>query len=97
MELIKQNENYTVVDTTESGWNVGGNVNHETNNTITINVNISNQDKYIGDFHYYKPVGENAAVHVGYNVSEDNRSEFVNYTNNLINQVLEQFNIPEVC
>lgn len=89
MELIKNSENFKFVDTTKDGWKVNGSVNHELNGTVSININVSSDTDYIGDFYYNKPIEGN--VSVNYNVSEANREAFVNYSDTVIDFVLTQF------
>ena len=89
MELIKNSENFKFVDTTNDGWKVNGSVNHELNGTVSININVSSDTDYIGDFYYNKPVEGN--VSVNYNISEANRETFVHYSDTVIDFVLTQF------
>lgn len=92
MELIKQNENYTIVDKTEQGWNVNGSATCETNGSLSFNINVITElGDFIGDFYYSKPAEENANIHVGYNVAEINRDALVAYSDTLIDWTLEQF------
>lgn len=89
MELIKNSENYSFNDSPENGWKVTGSVNKESNGNLSINVTVSSELEYIGDFYYNKPVEGN--INMNHNVSETNRDMFVTYTDSVIDFVLEQF------
>jgi hypothetical protein len=89
MELIKNSENFNFNDVAENGWKATGSVNKETNGNLNININVSSELEYIGDFYYSKPTEGN--IHMSYSVSEDNRDMFVTYTDSVIDFVLEQF------
>jgi hypothetical protein len=89
MELIKNSEYYGFNDTTESGWKVTGLVNKESNGNLSININISSETEYVGDFYYNKPIEGN--INMNHNVAEGNRNAFVTYTNGVIDFVLKQF------
>lgn len=89
MELIKNSESYNFTDVVENGWKTTGSVNKETNGNLSLNINVSSELEYIGDFYYNKPTEGN--IHMSYHVSEDNRDMFVTYTDSVIDFVLEQF------
>jgi hypothetical protein len=87
--LIKNSEYYNFNDTADNGWNVSGSVNYDTNGNVNINISVSSEMEYVGDFYYNKPVEGN--INMSHNVSEANRNMFVTYTDSVIDFVLEQF------
>lgn len=89
MELIKNSENYNFNDTTDNNWNVSGSVSNEVTGNINVNINVSSDSGYIGDFYYNKPIEGN--IHMSYNVSEENRDDFVAYTDKALDFILTQF------
>lgn len=89
MELIKNSENYNFNDTTDNNWNVSGSVSNEVTGNINVNITVSSDSDYIGDFYYTKPVEGN--IHMSYNVSEENRDAFVAYTDKALDFILTQF------
>ena len=72
MTITKQNENYTISDLMESGWKMEGNVMFEMNGALTLHVSISNENNFVADIHYNKPLEGN--IHLGINSLEENRS-----------------------
>ena len=89
MTITKQNENYTISDLMESGWKMEGNVMFEINGALTLHASISNENNFVADIHYNKPLEGN--VHLGINSLDENREDILKYSNTLINWVLEQF------
>lgn len=91
MELVKQNENYSISDKTEQGWVVTGNVSCEVNGALNFNISVNSElGDRIGDFYYNRWV-ENKNISVNYTVAEENRDALVAYSDTLIDWVLEQF------
>ena len=91
MKLIKTNENYSISDKTEQGWNVTGNASCEANGALNFNISVNSElGDHIGDFNYNRWV-ENDNISVNYTVAEENRDALVAYSDTLIDWVLEQF------
>jgi hypothetical protein len=88
MELIKNSENYNFTDVVDNGWTVTGSASNEVNGSMTLNINVTSDGEYIGDFYYNKPVEGN--VHISYNVAEANRDLFVTYSDTVIDFVLSK-------
>lgn len=90
MEIIKSSEIYIVVDKTESGWSLDGNLQLDVNGNLNLHCNVSSElEEFIGSFSYYKPVEEN--VNMSVNINEENRDEFTKYANSIIESVLTNF------
>lgn len=91
MEIVKQNENYSISDKTEKGWIVSGNASSEVNGALSFNISVSSElGENIGNFSYSK-WAENDNISVNYTVAEVNRDDLVAYSDTLIDWVLEQF------
>lgn len=91
MELIKNSENYSFVESWENDWTVNGTVNVESNGTLSIYASVNSKlGDSIGNFGYSKPEEGNVNVH--YDVSEDNRDTFTTYVDNTIDYIVEYFN-----
>lgn len=89
MELTKVNEGYTFVDTSVENWKANGNITKEISGNISMNCDITSVlGDYIGYMNYYKPQEGN--INLNYSVSEDNREEFGNYVDNLIDAILKE-------
>lgn len=90
MELIKKNENYSLNDTLENGWYTSGDVSYSIDGVISFWANVNKEDGLpIGNIHYTKPVEGNA--NVNYDMSEENREFLAEYSNKLIDFVVEKF------
>jgi len=90
MELIKQNENYTLKDTLENGWYANGNVSYDVEGMLSLWVNVSKEEgSPVGNIHFTKPLEGN--VNVSYDMGEENRAELAEYTTKLIDFVVEKF------
>lgn len=90
MELIKQNENYTLKDTLENGWYANGNVSYDVEGMLSFWVNVSKEEgSPVGNIHFTKPLEGN--VNVSYDMGEENRAELAEYTTKLIDFVVEKF------
>lgn len=88
MELIKQTEQYKLVDSS-NGWTASGTVYNNINGSISINCSVTSEETTIGNLNYSKPVEGN--VSVSYDVAEANRDAFAAYVDSLVDGVLEQF------
>lgn len=98
MELIKINEAYNLTDVLDNGWSVQGQVIKENNGVININFQVSEvtntEHIHIGNYNYNIPNEElSQNISVNYNCNQENENKFVNYSENIIDQVLEQLNI----
>ena len=98
MELIKINEAYNLTDVLDNGWSVQGQVIKENNGVININFQVSEvtntEHIHIGNYNYNIPNKElSQNISVNYNCNQENENKFVDYSENIIDQVLEQLNI----
>ena len=91
MELIKQNESYTLKDTLENGWYVSGNVSYDVNGVLSFWANVSKEEdgSPIGNIHFTRPKEGNTSIN--YDMNEENRAELADYANKLIDFVVEKF------
>lgn len=48
MEITKQNETFNIADTTESNWDVSGTINNNTDGSLSVYLNITDNSEYIG-------------------------------------------------
>lgn len=94
IEINKQNENYEISESEASnGWSMTGNATKSVDGTISINFSVTKPgelDQSIGDLSYFKYV-ESPKVNVNYNVSEENRDNFVTYVDTVLDTVLAKF------
>ena len=90
MELVKQNENYSLKDTLENGWYANGNVSYDVEGVLSFWANVSKEDgSPVGNIHFTKPLETNTSV--SYDMSEENRAELAEYATKLIDFVVEKF------
>lgn len=91
MELVKLNEAYNLVDTNDS-WMTSGSVTVETNGNININANttlkIETTENQWGSLNYQKT--SEGKTHVNYSFSGAYKSDYVDYAETLISEVLNQ-------
>lgn len=90
MEIIKQNESFSLKDT--NGLLVmTGSANREVSGSLNIHFNVSKgEEERVGDCHYNQ-YGENGEINFGVNCSEANRDELTAYADTIIDSVLEYF------
>ena len=90
MELIKQTEQYKLVDSLEEkGWKVSGTVYNNVNGSLSVSCSVSSELDYVGNLSYSKPAEGN--VSINYDVAETNRDAFAAYADTLIDGILEHF------
>lgn len=93
MELTKLNEAYNLTDSLENGWTVKGQVIKENSGVININFSVSRisttENIYVGSYSYNVPI-DNSSVSANYNCRKEFETEFINYSEELIKQILEQ-------
>lgn len=91
MEIVKQNENFILTDSTES-FEINGTINKDTLGTLNINFNINEKGgNYLGNC-YYNTYIENGNISFGLNCNEENRDALTSYTDTIIDSVLAYFN-----
>lgn len=88
MELIKQTEQYKIVDSA-NGWTTSGTVYNNINGSLSVSCSVSSEAGQVGNLNYSKPVEGN--VSISYDVAEANRDVFATYADTLIDGILEQF------
>lgn len=88
MELIKQTEQYKIVDTSNE-WTVTGTVYNNVNGSISMTCSVASEEGSIGNINYNKPAEGN--ITVSYDVAEANRDKFATYVDTLIDGILNQF------
>lgn len=92
MEIIKQNENFNLVDTTEK-YDTNGNVSREASGALNIHFTVMGKDgERVGDCHYNR-YGDEGAVNFGVSCVEDVREELTTYSDSVIDSVLEYFKV----
>lgn len=91
MEIVKQNEQFNISDTTSEGWTVTGNFTKSIdNNNYSLNFNIQKDAESIGFVSYTNNSGE---ISINYNCSEVNRDKFTAYMDTVIDSVLTYKNV----
>lgn len=94
MELIKINEAYTITDAVDQ-WSTQGQVIKENRGTVNISFSVTNVEtsdhNHIGSYNYNVPI-EGQGVSANYNCKKEYEDEFVDYSEKLIDQILEQLN-----
>jgi hypothetical protein len=94
MEIIKQNESFSLEDTNGSLVMTGSAI-REVSGSLNIYFSVSKgEGKRVGDCHYNK-YGENEEVNFGVNCSEENRDELTAYADTVVDSVLEFFKSAE--
>lgn len=90
MEIVKQNESFSLKDTNET-YEMTGNVSHDINGAINLHINVNKVGgEYVGDCSYNK-YGEGSSVNFSVNCSEDNRDDLMKYADTVVDSVLEYF------
>ena len=94
MEIIKQNESFSLKDT--NGLLVmSGSASREVSGSLNIHFNVSKgEGERVGDCHYNK-YGENGEINFGVNCAEENRDELTAYADTVVDSVLEYFKSAE--
>lgn len=93
MELVKLSEAYTLTDNTDN-WITTGTVTIETNGTLNINSNTTFKATDLGfpenqwGGMYYQRSAE-GKVNVSYNFESAYKEDYVDYCEELINQIIE--------
>ena len=93
MEIVKQNETFSLSDTTPEGWNMVGSASKSANGDLSINFSVQKIDEptpEIGTFNYLKPNIGNLNIH--YSVMESNKDKFISYSNTVVTTILTNFN-----
>ena len=91
MEIIKQTESFNLKDTTDL-YEINGNINREISGSLNIHFSIKNiTGEHLGDCHYNK-YNESPNVNFSINCPEINREEITEYTDTIIDSILEYFN-----
>lgn len=86
MELVKLHESYNLTKEFDNGWVVNGTVNVEEKGSVSMWCSVSTEENNIGNLNYSNPAEGN--VNVNYDVAENLRDEFTNYTDLLIDELL---------
>ena len=90
IEITKQNENFTLTETTDL-YEIKGNVSRDAAGSLNLYFNINTlEGNYIGDCHY-SVYAENNTVNFGVNCSEVNREQVTTYADAVIDSVLAHF------
>lgn len=93
MELTKLNEAYNLTDSLENGWTVKGQVIKEDSGVININFSVNylsiTENIHIGNYSYNVPI-DNSSIFANYSCRKEFETEFINYSEELIKQILEQ-------
>ena len=94
MEIVKQNETFSLADTTADGWVMTGTANKTVGGDLSLNFGVSKPGELmeeIGNFSYTKPTG-NSMVNINCSVTEPNRDKFMAYADTVIDTVIAHFN-----
>lgn len=90
MEITKQNENFTLTETTEV-YEIRGSISRDSAGSLNIHFSINKLDgDYIGDAHYNSYV-ENDHVNFGVTCSEEIREEITACADTVIDSVIKYF------
>jgi len=89
MEFKKLSEQYSIKDVTEQGWVISGGATLEMNDRLIIYFDVLEEDIKIGSLNYIRPIDNNATI--SYNIPEIDRYDFINYANEFLNKILENF------
>lgn len=92
MEITKQSENFTLTDVTDS-FKVIGNVNLEVSGNLHVNFSINSyNEEYLADCSYCRFV-DKGDVNFNITCKEQNRDEFTEYANTLIESIFNHFKL----
>lgn len=97
MEIIKQSETYKISEVRENGWEMAGQFVCEVNNSFSIYFSVSVTGELsngIGTCNYTKYDGQDMAS-INYSVSEEDRDEFTQYADTVIDQIINRINTKE--
>lgn len=91
MELNKKTEQYKLEDFyQEKGWSITGDVFNNTDGSFSSGFEVLTENKdFVGILNFTK--NKNGRFNVNYEVSEENRLEFVKHLHILIDSVLAHF------
>ena len=90
MEIVKQNESFTLKDSNEV-YEMSGSASRDVSGSLNLHINVSTVNgERVGDCHYNK-YGESSDVNFGVNCSEANRDELTAYADTVVDSVLEFF------
>jgi hypothetical protein len=90
MNIVKYNESFTITDSTDK-FEIKGDIARSMSGSLNIRFNVNTiTGEYFGDCHYNK-YAENNTVNFSINCPEENRDEFTEYVNTIINSVLNYF------
>ena len=90
MELAKFNEAYKLTDSTLE-WSTKGQVVREDSGLINITFTVQKETTYIGKY-MYSVSAENQNVSASYNCERSYTEPFLQYSENLINEILQSLN-----
>ena len=92
MEIIRQNETFTIKDTTDM-YEMSGSVSKEVNGSFHIHFSVNNTKGIrIGDSHYDK-YADNENVNFGVNCAENVREELTVYSDSVVDSILKYFEV----
>lgn len=87
MEILKQNETFTLKDTTEV-YEMNGNVSRDFMGTLNVNFSVTNlEGERVGDC-YYNKYTDADVIHFNINCPENNRKELTAYAESVVDSVL---------
>lgn len=90
MEIIRQNETFTLKETTDA-YEMNGTANRETSGVLSININVARVGgESVGNC-YYNKYSDNDNVHFSLTCAEVVREELAAYADSVIDSVLEYF------
>lgn len=90
MEITKQNENFTLTETTEV-YEIRGSISRDGAGSLNIHFNISKLDgDHVGDAHY-NSYAENDRVNFGVTCAEEIREEITACADTVIDSVINHF------
>lgn len=92
MEIVKQNETFTLKDTTDA-YEMTGTANRDVSGSMNVSINVNRiGGERVGDC-YYNKYAEMGNVNFNVSSSEDNREELIAYADTVIDSVLEYFKV----
>lgn len=91
MEITKQNETFTLTETTDV-YEIKGNISRDNNGSLNVHFSFNKIDgEFVGDGHYSK-YADNERVNFGVNCPEEIREEIAECADLVVDSVLAHFN-----
>lgn len=90
IELTKQNETFTLKETTDS-YEIRGSITHEASGALNVYFNVNTLDgTYLGECRYSTYTDSNT-MNFDVNCLSENREAVIAYTSSVIEEIVEHF------